>query len=70
MEFWSQRSRSGTEGAPSLATAEKGKLLQEASIEKLIEFGRWWQAVEFPPRKDSTVRRSPRLNTHGAPSGN
>ena len=24
MEFWSQRSRSGTEGAPSLATAEKG----------------------------------------------
>ena len=70
MEFWSQRSRSGTEGAPSLATAEKGKLLQEASIEKLIEFGRWWQAVEFPPRTDSTVRRSPRLNTHGAPSGN
>jgi creatinine amidohydrolase len=70
MEFWSQRSRSGTEGAPSLATAEKGKLLQEASIEKLIEFGRWWKTIEFPPRTDSTVRRSPRLNTHGAPGDN
>ena len=34
MEFWSQRSLSGTEGAPSPATAEKGKRLQEASIEK------------------------------------
>ena len=69
MEFWSQRSQSGTEGAPSLATAEKGKLLQEASIAKLIEFGRWWQTVEFPPRQNHTVRRSPSLNTHASVNG-
>jgi creatinine amidohydrolase len=59
MEFWSQRSTTGTEGAPSLATAEKGRRLMEASIAKLIEFGRWWQTLEFPPRTDYTVRRTP-----------
>lgn len=55
MEYWSQRSKSGAEGAPSLATPEKGKQLLEATIEKLIEFGRWWKALEFPPRVDHTV---------------
>jgi len=60
MEFWSQRSRTGTEGAPSLATAEKGKQLTEASITRLIEFGRWWQAVEFRERIDLKVRRPAR----------
>jgi creatinine amidohydrolase len=58
MEFWSQRSRTGTEGMPSLATAEKGRELLEASITGLIEFGRWWRALELPPRQDHTVRRS------------
>jgi hypothetical protein len=43
--------------------------LLEASIEKLIEVGRWWQALEFAPRTDYTVRRTPRLNTHEAPRG-
>ena len=60
MEFWSQRSRSGTEGAATLATAEKGRQLTEASIEKLIEFGRWWQAIEFPERIDLKVQRPAR----------
>ena len=58
MEAWSQRSQTGTEGAPSLATADKGRQLMNASIEKLIEFGRWWQTLEFPPRVDHTVRRT------------
>jgi creatinine amidohydrolase len=57
MEFWSQRSKSGTEGAPSLASAEKGKQLLEATIAGLIEFGKWWQAYQFPERTDFTVRR-------------
>jgi creatinine amidohydrolase len=69
MEFWSQRSLTGTEGAPSLATAEKGEKLLEASITKLIEFGRWWQSVEFPPRTDLKVRRAssprPAAPVHG-----
>jgi len=55
MEFWSQRSTSGTEGAPSLASAEKGRRLLEASIAKLIEFGRWWRDLTFPPRVDHRV---------------
>jgi creatinine amidohydrolase len=50
MEFWSQRSTTGTEGAPSLASADKGRALLEASITKLIEFGRWWRDLRFPPR--------------------
>jgi len=58
MEYWSQRSKTGTEGAPTLATAENGRRLTEASIQKLIEFCRWWQALEVPPRTDFTVRRS------------
>jgi creatinine amidohydrolase len=57
MEFWSQRSKSGAEGAPSLATPEKGEKVLEATITRLIEFGKWWKELEFPPRVDHTVRR-------------
>jgi creatinine amidohydrolase len=57
MEYWSQRSSTGVEGAPSLATPEKGERLLEATIERLIDFGRWWEELEFPPRRDYTVRR-------------
>lgn len=55
MEFWSQRSRTGVEGAPSLATAEKGKVILETAVAKLIEFGRWWRGLEFPPRHSLLV---------------
>ena len=57
MEFWSQRSKSGIEGAPSLATPEKGEKLLEATIERMMAFGKWWKELEFPPRTDFTVRR-------------
>jgi creatinine amidohydrolase/Fe(II)-dependent formamide hydrolase-like protein len=57
MEFWSQRSVSGTEGAPSLATPAKGERILEATIDRLIEFGKWWQALEFPPRVDLRAKR-------------
>jgi creatinine amidohydrolase len=67
MEFWSQRSKTGTEGAPSFATAEKGQQLLEAAIEKLIEFGRWWQSIEFPPRTDLKISRSQAAGTARAP---
>jgi creatinine amidohydrolase len=57
MEFWSQRSVTGAEGMPSLATPEKGQIVLEATITRLIEFGKWWKNLEFPPRVDHTVRR-------------
>jgi len=57
MEFWSQRSKTGVEGAPSLATPEKGKKLLEASISNLVEFARWFKELEFPPRTDYRVKK-------------
>jgi creatinine amidohydrolase len=57
MEFWSQRSTTGTEGAPSLATPEKGEKLLNASIAGLIEFAKWWKTLEFPARADFKVRK-------------
>lgn len=57
MEFWSQRSKSGAEGAPSLATAEKGEKVLEATIARLIKFGKWWRELEFPPRVNHLVHR-------------
>lgn len=57
MEFWSQRSKSGTEGAASLATPEKGEQILEATISRLIEFGKWWKDLEFPPRADLRAKR-------------
>lgn len=57
MEQWSQRSKTGTEGSPSLATPEKGEKILEATIGKLIEFGRWWRDLEFPPRTELRVKR-------------
>lgn len=58
MEFWSQRSTTGVEGAPSLATAEKGKVILEAAITGLVEFGRWWRELEFPPRHKLLAERA------------
>ena len=57
MEFWSQRSRSGTEGSPSLATPAKGEQILEATIERLIGFGKWWKELEFPPTFDLRAKR-------------
>jgi creatinine amidohydrolase len=52
MDWWSQRSRSGVEGAPSHATAEKGRRLFEGCVELLIEIGRQLRDMRLPERAD------------------
>lgn len=60
MEFWSQRSQSGVEGAPRLATAEKGERLVRAAVDRLINFGEFFRAMELPERRDLKVARDGR----------
>jgi creatinine amidohydrolase len=57
MEFWSQRSHSGVEGAPSLATAAKGAQLLDATVARLHEFAAFFRDMELPVRRDLRVRR-------------
>jgi creatinine amidohydrolase len=52
MDWWSQRSRSGVEGAPSHATAEKGRRLFEGSVDLLVEIARALRDMELPERHD------------------
>jgi creatinine amidohydrolase len=42
----------GAIGQPSLATAEKGKVLYEASLENFVEFVRRFRAAPLPVRQD------------------
>jgi creatinine amidohydrolase len=55
MEFWSQRSRTGVEGAPSLARAEKGERLVQVAVEQLIAFAEFFRGMELPERRDLKV---------------
>jgi creatinine amidohydrolase len=50
--WWSQTSGNGTEGQPSLATAEKGETFVTAAVESLIAFGEWFRDAEIPPIRD------------------
>jgi creatinine amidohydrolase/Fe(II)-dependent formamide hydrolase-like protein len=52
MNWWSQRSRSGVEGAPSHATAEKGRRLFEGSVELLVDIARSLREMQLPERTD------------------
>ena len=52
MDWWSHRSRSGVEGAPSHASAEKGRRLFEGSVELLIEVARSLRDMQLPERQD------------------
>jgi creatinine amidohydrolase len=52
MEWWSQRSQSGVEGAPSHATAEKGRRLFEGSVELLVDIARQLRDTRLPDRVD------------------
>lgn len=55
MEFWSQRSKAGVEGAPSLATAEKGRAFIESAITNIIAFAEFFKAMQLPARRDLKV---------------
>lgn len=58
MEFWSQRSQMGVEGAPSKATAAKGEQLLQAATDNIAAFAAFFREMELPPRRDFTVRRT------------
>lgn len=52
MDWWSQRSRSGVEGAPSHATPEKGRRLFEGAVELLVDIARSLRDMKLPERVD------------------
>jgi creatinine amidohydrolase len=51
-EQWSRFSRTGIQGDPTLATAEKGKILVDVVVEQLAGLLRDLKAREFRPRVD------------------
>ena len=52
MDWWSQRSSSGVEGAPSHATADKGRRLFEGCVDLLVDVARSLRDMELPERTD------------------
>lgn len=52
MTWYSQRTTSGTEGAPSHATGEKGKRLFGACADLLTDITRAFRDMRIPPRTD------------------
>ncbi len=57
MEFGSQRTSMGVEGAPSLASAEKGERVVRAAVTQIIGFAEFFRAMVLPERHDHRVRR-------------
>ena len=56
VDYYSPNSQSGVAGAPSLATAEKGRAFFECEVDALIQLGRDMQRVDRGVRHDRTVR--------------
>jgi creatinine amidohydrolase len=50
--WWSQTSANGTEGRPSLASAEKGEAMVDEAVANLIRFCEFFRAFEEPPLRD------------------
>jgi creatinine amidohydrolase len=50
MNFWSRMSETGTNGTPSLATAEKGRRMIELTIERLVTIAREFRDMPVAPR--------------------
>jgi creatinine amidohydrolase len=50
--WWSQTSANGTEGRPSLATAEKGERFIEEAVENLVAFGVTFRELALSPIRD------------------
>lgn len=53
MNWYSQRTRSGVEGAPSHATPEKGRLLFDESVALLLDLARDLRDARLPDRVDN-----------------
>jgi creatinine amidohydrolase len=56
MNNWSCMSESGINGAATLGTPEKGKVMIETTIERLIEVARDFKALPTAPRVDHRVQ--------------
>jgi len=52
MDWWSRISKTGTIGDPTLATAEKGKIVFEASVSELIKLVREFRDWTSMPRRE------------------
>jgi creatinine amidohydrolase len=51
-DYWGRWTRLGVHGDPTAATAEKGKLIFEAVVSRLIELVDEWRAWPLPERSD------------------
>lgn len=58
MNYWSRMSESGVNGTPSLATAEKGRKMIEATIARLITIAREFRDMPDTARIDQRVKPS------------
>lgn len=52
-EWFTTHSRSGVAGMPSLATREKGKMLYEATVDRLVRLIREFKTREIRPRHEN-----------------
>ena len=52
MPWWSSFSRTGVEGSPSLATAEKGKAFFDAAVQECVSYVRELLAKPLPVRQE------------------
>jgi creatinine amidohydrolase len=59
MNWWSRMNDSGVAGTPTLATAEKGRAMLEATIERLIEAAREFRLMPDWQRHDHRVEVPP-----------
>jgi creatinine amidohydrolase/Fe(II)-dependent formamide hydrolase-like protein len=59
-DYWGRWTKDGVHGDPTKATAEKGKLIFEATVSALVEIVEEWRAWPIADRSDQ--------HTHGVQS--
>jgi creatinine amidohydrolase/Fe(II)-dependent formamide hydrolase-like protein len=52
MPWWSSFSRTGVQGMPTVATAEKGKAFLDAAVAECVSYVRELRAKPLPVRQD------------------
>ena len=56
MNYWSRMNDSGVAGTPTLATAEKGRVMVEGTIERLLKIANEFRDLPIQPRIDHRVK--------------
>jgi creatinine amidohydrolase len=51
-DYWGRWTKLGVHGDPTVATAEKGKVIFEAAVDGLVEFVTEWREWPIPARSD------------------